>query len=267
MIGISKYQFYDTHAHLDFEPFTDDMPRTIDLFLNAGIKQVMIPAVTRDKFDRLINISASNPNVYTIALGLHPLYIQSHTLSDLDYLETLLCTKDNSQIKAIGEIGLDAFLMHLSEEKLFKKQIDFLQKQLEMANRYNLPVILHSRRTHHVLLSILKKITVHRGGVIHGFSGSLEQALEFIKLGYKIGVGGIITYPRANKSRLAISKLPLESLLLETDSPDMPVYGRQGKVNRSECLIEIFQALCTLREEPAKVIAEQIWETSNTLFH
>lgn len=260
-------RFYDTHAHLDFPPFVEDMASTISRFEQAGIKHVMIPAVSRDRFDALINLSLNHPNVFSIALGLHPLYIESHTHADLVYLESLLTTNQVPAIKAIGEIGLDSFLFNLSSAPIFDKQVEFLMTQLDMANQFELPVILHSRRTHSVLLSLLKQAKVRRCGVVHGFSGSYEQALAFVKLGYKIGVGGTITYSRANKTRIAVSRLPLESLLLETDAPDMPMDGRQGEVNRSEYLLEVFNELCTLRVESPDVIAKQIWQTSQTLFN
>ena len=101
---------------------------------------------------------------------------------------------------------------------------------------------------------------------MHGFSGSYDQAKRFVDLGYKIGVGGTITYERANKTRQAIAKLPLEALVLETDTPDMPVFGFQGQPNRPERIVHTFEALCRLRGENAEVIKETVWQNSLTLF-
>lgn len=264
------YKFYDTHAHLDFSPFIEDMSNTIDRFKAASVESVMIPAVSRNRFDTLLSLESLYRGSLNIALGLHPLYIDVHEEADIDHLESLLKSDKQApyqQIKAIGEIGLDTYLPHLSADNIFQKQLDFLRKQLVLANQFKLPVILHSRKTHHHLVQILKQFDVTQKGVVHGFSGSLEQALAFIKLGFKVGVGGVITYTRASKTRHAISQLPLSSLLLETDAPDMPLFGKQGQANRSEYVTEVFEALCALRKETPEMIAETIWRNSIELFH
>lgn len=142
-----------------------------------------------------------------------------------------------------------------------------LDEQLKLAKRYDLPVILHSRRTHDKLAMHLKRHDLPRTGVVHGFSGSLQQAERFVQLGYKIGVGGTITYPRASKTRDVIAKLPLASLLLETDAPDMPLNGFQGQANRPEQAARVFAVLCELRPEPADEIAQALLNNTYTLFN
>ncbi len=127
-------------------------------------------------------------------------------------------------------------------------------------------MILHSRRTHDKLALHLRRIDLPRRGVVHGFAGSLQQAEAFIKLGYAIGVGGTITYPRASKTRNTIAQLPLSSLLLETDAPDMPLNGFQGEPNRPEQVRRVWQTLCELRSEPAEQIASTIYATTRRLF-
>jgi len=142
-----------------------------------------------------------------------------------------------------------------------------LDAQLKLAKRYDLPVILHSRRTHDKLAAHLKRHDLPRAGVVHGFSGSLQQAERFVALGYKIGVGGTITYPRASKTRDVMAQLPLSALVLETDAPDMPLNGWQGQANRPERIVEVFQTLCSLRSEPADVIADTFIHNCNELFN
>ena len=112
------------------------------------------------------------------------------------------------------------------------------------------------------LFSFLKRIEVPKRGAVHGFAGSYDQAKRFVDLGYSIGVGGTITYERANKTRQTIAKLPLDALLLETDSPDMPVFGFQGQPNRPERVQQVFKVLCELRRETPEMIAETIWQNS-----
>lgn len=153
------------------------------------------------------------------------------------------------------------------DEPQFERQQWLLDEQLKLAKRYDLPVILHSRRTHDKLAMHLKRHDLPRTGVVHGFSGSLQQAERFVQLGYKIGVGGTITYPRASKTRDVIAKLPLASLLLETDAPDMPLNGFQGQPNRPEQAARVFAVLCELRREPADEIAQALLNNTYTLFN
>lgn len=153
------------------------------------------------------------------------------------------------------------------QEPLFDLQQRVLIAQLKLAKQYDRPVILHSRKSHDQLAAILRRYPVPACGVIHGFAGSLSQAQAFIKLGYSIGVGGTITYERANKTRQAIAQLPLTSLVFETDAPDMPVSGFQGEPNRPERIQWIFQSLCELRHESPDEIAQQLYINSLSLFN
>ncbi len=123
-----------------------------------------------------------------------------------------------------------------------------------------------SRRCHDQLYTFLKRISLAKTGVIHGFAGSYQQAKRFVDLGYSIGVGGTITYERANKTRQAIRQLPLNSLVLETDSPDMPIFGHQGQPNQPARIQQIFQTLCELRPESPEQIKHTIWQNSTVLF-
>ncbi len=122
----------------------------------------------------------------------------------------------------------------------FERQQVVLSAQLKLAKQFDLPVILHSRKSHDPLAAMLRRFDVPARGVVHGFAGSLSQAQAFVKLGYYIGVGGTITYDRANKTRHVMSQLPLTSLLFETDAPDMPVSGFQGEPNRPERIEWVF---------------------------
>ncbi|MGL4429651.1 MAG: TatD family hydrolase, partial [Silvania sp.] len=196
------------------------------------------------------------------ALGLHPIVIEHHTDDCLDQLQQTL-DKRPQKVVAVGEIGLDLY----RDDPQFAKQEYLLEAQLKLAKRYDLPVILHSRRTHDTLAMHLKRQNLPRTGVVHGFSGSLQQAERFVQLGYKIGVGGTITYPRASKTRDVMARLPLDALLLETDAPDMPLNGFQGQPNRPEQAVRVFEVLCELRPEPEEVIADVLYRNTTTLFH
>lgn len=260
-------RFFDTHTHLDYLADMLNLSPT-QLAHNAaasGVEKILVVAVAADNFAAVKACSHALPTQIYYALGLHPLYITQHQTADLITLEQQLAERDPT-CTAIGEIGLERAVAEVCSPELWRKQCDFLAAQLALAKRYDLPVNLHSRKSHDQLSPFLKKAQLARGGVVHGFAGSYEQAKRFVDLGYKIGVGGTITYPRANKTRQAIQKLPLDSLLLETDAPDMPVLGFQGQPNRPERLLVSFNALCELRREPAEVIAETIWQQSLRLF-
>jgi len=203
---------------------------------------------------------ARYPTLY-MALGLHPIVIESHQDADLDQLEAALATRPE-RLVAVGEIGLDLY----REDPHFDRQEAILDAQLKLAKRYDLPVILHSRRTHDKLAMHLKRQDLPRTGVVHGFAGSLQQAQRFVEMGYKIGVGGTITYPRASKTRDVMAQLPLSALLLETDAPDMPLNGFQGQPNRPEQAARVFSTLCELRNEPADEIAAALLNNTRMLF-
>ncbi|HDR2835242.1 TPA: TatD family hydrolase [Enterobacter mori] len=254
------HRFVDTHCHFDFPPFTGDEVPSIDRAARAGVDAIIVPAIEAAYFERVLDLARRHDALYA-ALGLHPIVIEHHLDEHLDRLDAVLQTAEKKLV-AIGEIGLDLY----REDPQFERQQTILDAQLRLAKRHDLPVILHSRRTHDKLAMHLKRIDLPRRGVVHGFSGSLQQAQRFIELGYHIGVGGTITYPRASKTRDVMARLPLSALLLETDAPDMPLNGFQGQPNRPEQAARVFTALCELRPEPAAVIAHALLENTRTLF-
>ncbi|WP_439294430.1 TatD family hydrolase [Lonepinella sp. BR2882] len=259
--------FFDTHTHLDYLQQTtgETLENLVQNAKQADVQKILIVAVSQQNFEILEKITALYPDQLYYGLGLHPLYIQQHTQQDLERLNRCLINR-SANLTAVAEIGLERAIPALLTNALWQKQGDFLDAQLQLAKQYDLPVNLHSRQSHDQLYPFLKRIQLKECGVIHGFSGSYEQAKRFVDLGYKIGVGGTITYQRANKTRQTIAKLPLDSLLLETDSPDMPVYGFQGQPNRPERVEQVFEHLCSLRKESPELIQYTIWQNSVKLF-
>ncbi|MEG1212379.1 MAG: metal-dependent hydrolase [Leclercia sp.] len=255
------YRFIDTHCHFDFPPFTDDEPASIQRAAVAGVDAIIVPAIDAASIVRVLRLGERYPALY-IALGLHPIVIESHQDQHLALLEEAVRARPEKLV-AIGEIGIDLY----REDPQFDRQQAILDAQLKLAKRYDLPVILHSRRTHDKLAMHLKRHDLPRTGVVHGFAGSLQQAQRFVAMGYKIGVGGTITYPRASKTREVMAQLPLSALLLETDAPDMPLNGFQGQPNRPEQVARVFTTLCELRDEPADEIADALLHNTCTLFN
>ncbi|WP_259464655.1 TatD family hydrolase [Brenneria goodwinii] len=257
---VTRHTFIDTHCHFDFPPLSENVSGSLHLAATAGVERIVVPAVESRYFDRVLALAHNHPSLYA-ALGLHPLYISRHRDADLELLQASLC-QHSAKLVAVGEIGLDFYM----QTPQLARQCALLEAQLKLAKQHDLPVILHSRRSHDRLAQLLRRADVPRTGVIHGFAGSLEQAQAFIRLGYYIGVGGTITYPRANKTRQAIARLPLDHLLLETDAPDMPVCGYQGEPNRPERIALVFQSLCQLRSESAADIADALYRNTLRLF-
>ncbi len=254
------FRFIDTHCHFDFPPFTGDEANSLARAAEAGVTGIIVPATEAANFARVTALADEHDALYA-ALGLHPIVIENHTDACLEKLEEALKTRPK-KLLAMGEIGLDLY----RDDPQFDRQEQILDAQLKLAKRYDLPVILHSRRTHDKLAMHLKRHNLPKTGVVHGFAGSLQQAQRFIDLGYCLGVGGTITYPRASKTRDVIAQLPLSSLLLETDAPDMPLNGFQGQPNRPERVAKVFDTLCELRPEAPDVIAAAILDNTRRLF-
>lgn len=254
------HDFTDTHCHFDFPPFRGHESESLALAEQAGVRRIIVPTVTADRFVRVLKLAREYPPLFA-ALGLHPLYIAGHHEPELEQLAAFLASRP-PKLVAVGEIGLDLYM----ENPQFERQQQVLNAQLKLAKQYDLPVILHSRRSHDQLAAMLRRAEVPRRGVVHGFAGSLSQAQAFIRLGYYIGVGGTISYERAQKTRNVMAQLPLTSLLLETDAPDMPLAGYQGQANRPERAVEVFHTLCQLRSESPDDIAAHLQHNTHALF-
>lgn len=253
-------QLIDSHCHLDFDIFAQDLPEVLERSNALGVSQFIVPGVRASTWLALMRLSEQQPSIKP-ALGLHPYFIAEHKTSDLEQLKAL-ATEHRDKLVAIGEIGLDWALA----EPMREKQLQLFEAQLALAQELELPVILHARKSHPELLQRLKQARLPHGGVVHAFSGSRQLAEDYLRLGYKLGVGGVITYPRANKTRQAIASLPSESLLLETDAPDMPLMGRQGARNSPEYLPQVLATLAELRLESAEDLAATTRRNTQALF-
>lgn len=249
-------RLFDTHCHFDFPPFQDDFPNQLAEANQAGVERFLIPAIGLSNWPLLQQLARDNPQVY-IALGFHPYFLDTQAVSQLEQLDTLLATKPPSCV-AVGECGLDGMV-----DVGIELQETLLIEQIKLANQHRLPLVLHARKMHNRLLQLLKQQRHQTGGILHGFSGSYQQAKQFVDLGFYIGVGGVITYPRANKTRQAVAQLPLDSLVLETDAPDMPLMGYQGQVNHPKRLPLILDILAQLQNNDTQTIAEIVWRNGN----
>lgn len=210
----------DTHCHLDAAEFDADRDVVRQNAKFLGVETCVIPAVMASHFDEVRLLAHRHADAY--ALGIHPLYTPQAEDKDLATLDTHLhAHRDDPRLVALGEIGLDGFVPEINTPEAFAKQTHFFEAQLQIAQRHQLPVILHVRRSADGLLKGLRQFPV-AGGIAHAFNGSLQQAKLFIEMGFKLGFGGAMTYDRATKLRALATELPLSALVLETDAPDIP---------------------------------------------
>ncbi len=231
--------FIDTHCHLDAAEFGTDQAELVSAAHAAGVSRIVVPSVERANFATVAKLCQGHATC-SPAFGIHPMYVERTTPEDLPVLREYLTLP---QTVAVGEIGLDFFVEHYDRAR----QEFFFVEQLKLAKEFDLPVLLHLRRAQDIVLKYLRQ---HRvcGGIAHAFNGSHQQAEEFIKLGFKLGFGGAMTYPRALRLRELAATLPLESIVLETDAPDIPpAFLEHGQPNRPEYLARIAATLAELR--------------------
>lgn len=210
----------DTHCHLDAPELAADVAAVRARAAAGGVVHCVLPAVETANFDAVRTLAHQFGDSY--ALGIHPLCVGRAQDGDLAALDAeLLRRRDDPRLVAVGEIGLDFFVPALQTGPLRERQEHYYREQLKLARRHALPVILHVRRSADQLLKGLREIGV-AGGIAHAFNGSHQQADAFVALGFRLGFGGAVTYERALQLRRLAAELPLEALVVETDSPDIP---------------------------------------------
>ncbi|WP_315127919.1 TatD family hydrolase [Comamonas antarctica] len=251
----------DTHCHLDAAEFDADRSAVRAAGRAAGVAHCVIPAVERGNWQAVRDLAHAGNDSY--ALGIHPLFTPRANAEDLELLkQELAARRADPRLVAVGEIGLDFFVPGLDAGH----QQQIYRAQIQLARAFDLPVLLHVRKSSDQLLRQLRETPV-RGGIAHAFNGSAQQAQAFIDMGFKLGFGGALTFERAHKLRALAAELPLSALVLETDAPDIPpqwVYTTaqqraegvaQGRNSPAE-LPRIAQVVAELRAIPAAELAE-----------
>ena len=237
----------DSHSHFDVAEFDGDRAHALARARAAGVRRQIVPAIDVAGFARVRELCAREHGLYP-AYGLHPMYLAEHRPEHLQELEQWI---ERERPLAVGECGLDFFVPGLDADA----QREYFRRQLEFALEFDLPLILHARRAVDEVTAAIRRIGNLRG-VVHSFSGSVEQAQHLWKLGFCLGLGGPLTYPRAHRLREIVATMPLEYLLLETDSPDQPLHGHQGQRNEPALLPEVCACVAQLRGvEPEEVAA------------
>lgn len=244
----------DTHCHLDAGEFGDESGAIAARAAQQGVSRIVIPAIERGNFETVRQMASRHANcVY--ALGIHPIYVPQAADEDLAALRAAVQdAMHDPRFVAIGEIGLDFFLPGLRDAPQRERQVYFYSEQLKIARDFDLPVLLHVRRSQDIILKYLRRIRVP-GGIAHAFNGSFQQAEEFIRLGFRLGFGGAMTFPRALQIRRLAAEVPQEALVLETDAPDIaPVWLHPAR-NAPEELPRIGEVLAQLRGMAVDAVA------------
>lgn len=240
-------QLIDTHCHLDFSVFDDDRYQVINRANQQGVIASITPSIGKSNWQQVKELCNQHNNLFP-AYGLHPMFMQEHKNKHLNELDHWL--SQNSAI-AIGECGLDFFPGSTS----FEAQKTIFQGHIDLAQQYQLPLIIHARKSVEDVILMLKP---HQGisGVCHSFSGSYQQAKRLIDMGFYLGFGGPATYSRATKLQKLLKQLPLDSIVLESDAPDQPDSSHHGKRNEPAFLLNINNQLSRIIGVSAEKLAE-----------
>lgn len=270
--------FFDSHCHFDFAEFTADRAALWQACNQLGITHLLMPGVAPGQWQQAAQLCAHYTGIY-YAAGIHPHWIERQQwfkknaagLLDEQTQEKIIAliraelgqSSESGDLfcVAVGECGLDKMIATPME-----LQQQLLAIHIDIANQLHKPLIIHCVRAHNELITLLKKHKTTFGGVIHAFTGSYETARQYVDMGFSLGVGGAITYERAQKTRVAVTKIPLEYLLLETDAPDMPLQGGQGQRNSPEYIPQIAQVLAKLRGVDCAEIAAATRKNALALF-
>ncbi len=252
----------DTHTHLDFPDFDADRGELLARCRARGVERLVVLGVHQANWQRVWDLVLAEDGLYA-AFGLHPVYLDEHQPTHVAALSNWLSRYvGHPKLCAVGEFGLDYFLEQLDRDR----QQQLFEAQLKLAIEFELPVLLHVRRAHAPTIATLKRFTPPRGGIIHAFAGSYEQACEYLKLGFKLGLGGAPTWPQALRLRKVVAQLPLDAIVLETDSPDMAPSMHPNQRNSPEHLPAICVALAELRGISAEQLARASSQNAAEVF-
>lgn len=259
----NSLRLIDTHCHLDLAVFDADRDTVLQHAFNNGISDIIIPAISANHWQTIKALSTKHRHLHP-AYGLHPMFMSQHTVQDLDRLEHWLQTE---KVIAVGECGLDFFIFNqqTDPEQAKTAQQYLFHNQVALAQQYNLPIIMHSRKSLDLILKEIRQYP-HLRGVVHSFSGSKQQAHQLIDQGFYLGFGGPMTYTRAKKLRHLVSTLPLDALLLETDAPDQPDASHYGQRNEPAFLLSIAQIIAELRGISLDKVIRSTTDNAQRLF-
>ena len=252
-------KFIDTHAHLYDEAFTSEEDSAVERAIESGVTRMVLPDIDSQSRDAMFSLADRYEGTLFPCLGLHPTSVDAGWEKEMAMLEGYMSRK----IYAIGEIGMDCYW----SKEFIKEQQEVLRIQLEMADRLNLPVIIHSRESTELIINVLKECRhLDLRGVFHAYSGSVETFREISRLGdWYIGIGGVLTYKKAGIAE-TVKDIPLERILLETDSPYLTPVPFRGKRNESSYIPHVASRLAELTQKEIAEVAAITTENAEKLF-
>lgn len=249
----------DSHAHLNDDAFQEDLERVIDNALEAGIRTILVPGFDLSSSMKAVELARSHQMLWA-AVGIHPHDAKTWNQTTANHLEELLV---EPKVVAVGEIGLDYHYNYSSKEEQLRAFIE----QINIAAQYNKPVIIHNREAHQDTFKVLTREKLsERGGVMHCFSGSKEMAMEFLRLGLYISFAGSLTFTNASKLREAVKAVPLDKLLVETDSPYLAPHPLRGRRNEPAHVKLVGRKLAEILDQPVETIMEYTTANTKNLF-
>ncbi len=250
--------FIDSHAHIQIDQFNSDRDAVLQRALDVGVSNILIIGIDVETSQKAVELAEKHENIYA-SVGMHP-----HSATELtdDILSTFRVQLDHPKVIALGEIGLD-YYRNLSPQEIQK---DAFEKQLDLAEEMNTPIIIHNRDAYADILPILEKRQGKINGVLHCFTGNIELMQRSIDIGFHIGIGGIVTYPNAKDVQAVAKQIPLERLLIETDCPWLTPQFRRGKRNEPSYVPAIAKKIAELRNSTTEEIGVVTTNNFNTLF-
>lgn len=249
----------DTHAHYDDEQFDPDREELLGSMKEGGVGLIVNAGSTLESWEKICRLTEEYPFVYG-AIGIHPDEVGSLSEERMQEMETLL---DRDKIVAVGEIGLDYYW----DKENHDIQKKWFIRQLETARKKDMPVIIHSREAAADTMEIMKTYAAGMRAVIHCYSYSPEMAKEYVKMGYYIGVGGVVTFKNAKKLKQVVEEIPLESIVLETDCPYLAPEPFRGKRNSSLYLPYVAEKIAEIKGVSAEEVVRRTEENSRKLYH
>ncbi|MFA6755518.1 MAG: TatD family hydrolase [Bacilli bacterium] len=252
---------FDTHTHLNDEKLFFDVNKYVKNAKEAGIDRVLCVGWDVNSSKKAIEIANNNDGIFA-SVGIMPTEHKQYTKNTINELEKLL---DNKKVKAVGEIGLDYYWENSEEIKKIQKEM-FIS-QIELANKHNLPITIHCRDAIQDTFNILKEHPVKQKGVMHCYSGSLEMAKEFIKLGYMIAFGGTLTFKNSNNIKNVFDNIPLTSIVFETDAPYLSPAPNRGKINEPMNILDTIKYASNRKNLDLIELEKISYENSSNIFH
>ncbi|RLA10571.1 MAG: TatD family deoxyribonuclease [Gammaproteobacteria bacterium] len=251
-------ELIDSHCHLDDDRFDADRDQVVARARALQINKIVVPATTANRWEKVRQVAETYEGIYP-AYGLHPMFIQQHQIAHIGELDEWL---DRHKPVAVGECGIDFYDSRIDQIWQFQ----LFNEQLQLAINHRLPVIIHVRKAMDEVISLLRKITLP-GGVIHSFSGSLQQAQQLIDLGFKLGIAATVGFERAKKLRAVVASVPVHGLLIESDAPDQPGTHHRGELNEPAYIVEHLKTMAELRDISEAELIETLRQNSYQVFN